>query len=127
MVVRLDPLLFTSNFPFVGTPRLEFANHLARLESSLPWDFEDTAHQVADGDEDEGVRQVQSRGLAFVPRATAVVAFEEGLRSAVTDVLCRTFKALSRYDKAFGRALYWIQASFTAQSDGTYVRRVRTR
>ena len=29
VVVRLDPLLFASNFPFVGTLRLEFANHLA--------------------------------------------------------------------------------------------------
>ena len=106
---------------------MEIADHLAGLETSLPWDFEDTAHQVADGDEDEGVRQVQSRGLAFVPRATAVVAFEEGLRSAVTDVLCRTFKALSRQDKAFNWALDWMQASSTDQSEGTYVGRVRTR
>ena len=36
VVVRLEPLLFASNFPFVGTSRLEFASHLARLESSLP-------------------------------------------------------------------------------------------
>ena len=35
-VVRLEPLLFASNFPFVGTSRLEFASHLAGLESSLP-------------------------------------------------------------------------------------------
>ena len=50
VVVRLEPLLFASNFPFVETPRLEFAVHLARLESSLPWDFEDTAHQIVDGE-----------------------------------------------------------------------------
>ena len=48
VVVRLDPLLFASNFSFVGTPRLEFANHLSGLELSLPRDFKDTAHQVAD-------------------------------------------------------------------------------
>ena len=36
VVVRLESLLFASNFPFVGTPRLEFAGHLAGLESSLP-------------------------------------------------------------------------------------------
>ena len=66
-VVRLKPLLFASNFPFVGTSRLEFANHLAGLESSLPRHFEDTAHQVADLEVDEGARRVQSRGLAFVP------------------------------------------------------------
>ena len=35
-VVRLEPLLFASNFPFMGTLRLEFASHLAGLESSLP-------------------------------------------------------------------------------------------
>ena len=35
-VVRLKPLLFASNFPFVGTSRLEFASHLAGLKSSLP-------------------------------------------------------------------------------------------
>ena len=55
-VVRLEPLLFASNFPFVGTSRLEFANHLAVLESSLPRHFEDTAHQVADLEGDEGAR-----------------------------------------------------------------------
>ena len=105
VVVRLEPLLFASNFPLVGTPRLEFADHLAGLESSLPWDFEDTAHQVADGEEDEGVWRVQSRGLAFVPRATVAAALEEGLRPAVTDVLCRTFEALSQYEKAFDWAV----------------------
>ena len=84
VVVRLDPLLFASNFPFVGTPRLEFANHLVGLKSSLPWDIEDTAHQVGDGEEDEGVRRVQSRGLAFVPWANAAVALEEELRPDVT-------------------------------------------
>ena len=87
VVVRLEPLLFASNFPFVGSLRLDFSDHLAGLKSSLPWDFEDTAHQVAYGEEDEGVRWVQSIGLAFVPRATAAVALEEGLRPAVTDVL----------------------------------------
>ena len=68
-------------------PRLEFADHLAGLESILPRDFKDTAHQVADGEEDKGVWRVQSRGLAFVPRATAAVALEEGLRPAVTCAL----------------------------------------
>ena len=53
-VVRLEPLLFASNFPFVGTSRLEFASHLARLKSSLPCHFEDTAHQVADMAEAKG-------------------------------------------------------------------------
>ena len=65
VVVRLEPLLFASNFPLVGTPRLEFADHLAGLESSLPRDFEDTAHQVTDGEKDEGAQRVQPRSLAF--------------------------------------------------------------
>ena len=52
MVVRLEPLLFASNFPFLGTPRLKFSSHLAGLDSSLPWDFEDTAHLIADNEED---------------------------------------------------------------------------
>ena len=80
-------------FPFVGTSRLEFASHLAGLKSSLPRDYEDTAHQVADMAEDEGARWVQSRGLAFVPQATAAAALEGGPRPAVTDVLCCTFEA----------------------------------
>ena len=96
VVVRLESLLFVSNSPFVGTPRLEFSGHLAGLKSSLAQDFEDTTHQVADGEEDKGVLLIQSRGVAFVPRVTAAVALEEGLRPAVTDLLCRTFKALSR-------------------------------
>ena len=70
---------------------------------------------------------IQSRGIAFVPRATVAVALEEGLRPTITDVLCRTFKALSRQDKAFNWALDWMQASSTDQSEGTYVGRVRTR
>ena len=44
VVVCLEMLLFASNFPLVGTPRLEFAGHLAGLESSLARDFEDTVH-----------------------------------------------------------------------------------
>ena len=39
VVVRFEPLLFASNFPFVETPRLEFANHLAGLKSILPRGF----------------------------------------------------------------------------------------
>ena len=70
---------------------------------------------------------IQSRGITFVPRVTAAVALEEGLRPAVTNVLCRTFEALSQEDKAFDGVLDWMQASFTAQSDGTYVVLVRTR
>ena len=127
VVVCLELILFVSNFPFVGTLRLELAGHLGGLESSLACDFEDTAHQVADGEEDEGVRLIQLRGIAFVPRAPAAVALEEGLHPAVTDVLCRMFEALSRQDKAFDGALDSMQASFTDQSDSTYVGRVRTR
>ena len=88
VVFLLEPLLFASKFPFVRTPRLEFANHLAGLESSLPRDFEDTTHQVADREADEGDRRVQSRGLAFVPRATAAAALEGGPCPSVTDVIC---------------------------------------
>ena len=131
MVVRLDPLLFASNFLFVGTLRLEFADHLAGLESSLPRDFEDTVHQFADGEEDEGVRRVQSIGLALVPRATAAVTaavtLEEEHHPSVTDLLSRAFEALSWDDKTFDRALDWMQASFTDQLDGTYVGQVRNR
>ena len=127
MVVCLEPLLFASNFPFVGTSRLECAIHLAGLDSSLPREYEDTAHQVADREADEGAQRVQSRGLNFVPQATAAAALEGGPRLAVTDVLFCTFEALSQEDKAFDGALDWMQASFTAQSDGTSVGRVRTR
>ena len=112
VVVRLEPLLFASNFPFVGKSRLELASHLAGLESSLPRDYEDTAHQVADREADEGARQVQSRGLAFVPRETAAAALEGGPRPAVTDVLCCKFEALSQDDKAFDGVLDWILIQF---------------
>ena len=87
VVVRLEPLLFASKLPFVGTSRLDFASHLARLKSSLPRYYEDTAHQVADMAKDEGARQVQSRGLAFAPRATAAAALEGGPHPDVTEVL----------------------------------------
>ena len=93
----------------------------------MPHHFEDTAHQVADMAEDKGARRVQSRGLAFVPRATAAAALEGGPRPAVTDILFCTFEVLSQEDKAFDGALDWMQSSFTAQSDGTYVGRIRTR
>ena len=83
------------NFPFVGTARLDFTIHLAGLGSALPQDFDDNAHQVAIL-EDDGARQVQSRGLAFVPRATAAVTLEEGSRPVVTTMLCSTFAALSQ-------------------------------
>ena len=76
--------------------------------------------------EDKGARWVQSRGLVFVPRATAAAALEGGPRPAVTDVLCCTFEALIQEDKAFDGALEWMQSIFTAQSDGTFVGRIRT-
>ena len=121
VVLRLEPLLFAANFPFVGTPRLEFTDHLSGLKSSLPQEFEDIVHQVADREADEGARRVQSQGLAFVSRATAAAALEAGPLPAITDVLCCTFEALSQEDKVFDRALDWMQASFTTQSEGTYV------
>ena len=34
---------------------------------------------------------------------------------------------MSQEDNAFNRALDWMQSSFTAQSDGTYVGWIRTR
>ena len=77
--------------------------------------------------EDKGARRVRSRGLAFVPQATAAAALEGGSQSAHTDVLCCTFEALSQEDKAFDRAFAWMQSSFTAQLDSTYVGRIRTR
>ena len=78
VAVCLEPLLFASNFPFFGTPMLEFTDHLAGIDSSLPRDFEDTAHQVADREAYEGARRVQSRGLVFVPLATAAATLEGG-------------------------------------------------
>ena len=84
------------------------------------------AHQVADMAEDKGARRVQSQGLTFVPRATAAAALEGGPWPAITDVLCCTLEALSQEDKVFDRAFYWMKSSFTAQSDGTYVGRIRT-
>ena len=77
--------------------------------------------------EDKGARRVQSQGLAFVPRATAAAALEGRPQLAVTDVLCCTFEALSQEDKALDRTFDWMQSSFTAQLDSTYVRRIRTR
>ena len=106
VVFSLEPLLFASNFPFLGMSRLEFASYLAGLELSLPRDYEDTAHQVADRDADEGARRVQSRGLDFIPRATAAAALEGEPSPAVTDVLCCTFEALSQEDKAFDGELH---------------------
>ena len=76
--------------------------------------------------EDKGARRVQSRGLTFVPRSTAAAALEGGPRPAVTDVLYCTFYVQSQEDKAFNGGLDWMQSSFTAQSDGTYVGRIRT-
>ena len=76
-VVKLEPLLFASNTPFIGTARLEFASHLTGLESALPQDYESNAHQVAT-EEDEGHWRVQSRGLALVPHNTTAAVLEGG-------------------------------------------------
>ena len=73
---------------------MEFAAHLSGLESALLRDYSTTAHAPAASD-DEGCRQVRSRGLAFVPRETAAVVLGEGPRAAVTNVLCSAYKALT--------------------------------
>ena len=72
--MRLKAIHFAVNSSFVGTQRLEFKGHLAGLASILPRGFEDSAHQPAVEGEDDGARFVKSRGLAFVPCATAEMA-----------------------------------------------------
>ena len=104
-IVRFEAIHFAANSSFVGTLRLEFEGHLAGLTSSLPQDFEDSAHKpVVEGEED-GARLVKSHGLALVPCATAEIALEQGPRAPITEVVSRAFPGLRIQDRAFDPAL----------------------
>ena len=122
-VVRLEAIHFASNYEFLGTARLEFIVHLAGVNSVLPRDLEDQAHEVA-AETDEGSRTVRSRGLAFVPRRVATAVLDGDPSPTVASVCCDAYEALSKEDRAFDGGVDWLQASLTAQADGTYL--VRT-
>ena len=76
-------------------------------------------HQPAVKGEDDGMRVVNSRGLALFLFATTDIALEKGPRVPTTKVISSTFSSLRLHDRAFGLELDWMQASFTAQSEGT--------
>ena len=73
---------------------------------SIDWDFEDTEHQVVDGEEDEGVRRVQSRVLALsyrlnasnVRQSTSVTAGRSPFSSATAAVAQQDKGKASRLD-----------------------------
>ena len=76
---------------------------------------------------DDGVHLVKSRGLAFIPCATAEIAHEQGLQAPITKVVSRAFVIFRIQDRTFDSSLDWMQASSTAQSDDTYTRHIHTR
>ena len=68
-----------------------------------------------------------SHSLAFVPCANAEIALDRGPRAPITKIISHAFAIIGLQDHVFDPALDWIQASFTAQSDGTYTGHIRTR
>ena len=125
--MRLKAIHFALNSSFVGTLRLEFESHLAGLNSNLPRDFEDNAHQPVVNDKDNGVRLVKSCSLAFVPCPNTNIALKQGPRAPITEVISRTFAGLGLQDHAYNPVLDWMQASFTEQVDRTYNGHICTR
>ena len=126
-IVRLKAIHFAANLSFVGTLRLEFESHLDGLNSSLLQYFEENAHQPAVEGKYDGVRLVKSRGLAFIPCATAEIALEQGLWAPITEVISRVFAGLGLQDREYDLSLDWMQVSFTAQTDRTYTSHICTR
>ena len=84
--MRLEAIHFAANYSFVGTPRLEFENHLSGLSYN--------GHQPEVKDKDDGVRLVKSRGLLFVPCAAVDIALEQGPQVPITEVISRAFAGL---------------------------------
>ena len=104
-IVQLEAIRFAMNSSFVGTPRLEFKGHLSSVTSSLPQDFEDSAHYPTVKGEDDVALLVKSRGLASVPCATADIALEQGLWAPISKVLSRAFTGLRLQDCVFDPSL----------------------
>ena len=119
-IVQLEAIHLAANSSFLGTLRLEFEGRLTGLTSSISRDFEDSAYQPAVEGEDDGVRLVKSRGLAFVPYATVEIALEQGLHAPITEVISCAFMGLGLQDRAFDPVLKWMQASFTDQVNRIY-------
>ena len=97
------------------------------MTSILQRDFKDSTHQPTVEDKDDGARLVKSRGLAFVPCATAEIALDQGLQAPTTKVISRVSAGLSLQDRSFDPALDWMQSSFIAQADGAYTEHISTR
>ena len=76
---------------------------------------------------DDGVNLVKYRGLEFVPCTTAEIVLEQGLRAPINEVIYRVFASFRIQDHTFDPALNWMQASFTAQADGTHAEHIRMR
>ena len=81
---------------------------------------------MADMAEDKGARRVQPQGLAFVPRATAAAALEEDPGQPSQTYFAVHSRCRAKKIRRSTGGLDWMQSSFTAQSDGTYVGRIRT-
>ena len=56
----------------------------------------------------------------------AEIALEQGPRTSITDFIPRAFAVLGIQDCVYDPLLDCIQASFTAQKDGTYNGHIRT-
>ena len=125
--MRLKAIYFAANSSYVGNQRLEFKSHLDRLDSSLPQYFGGNAYQPAVKDKDDGVRLVKSRGLAFVPCVTAEIALNQGPLASITKVISCVLTDLGLKYCAYKPALNWMQASFTAWAERTYISHIRTR
>ena len=120
VIVRIEAIHFASDSSFVGTPLLELEGYLAGFTYSLLRDFKENAHQPVVESGDDGVCLIETRILAFVPCATAEITLDQGPCLPITEVISFAVAILGLQDRVFDPALKWMQASFTAQADGTY-------
>jgi len=114
-------MIFAKNTTFTSTSPSQLEAHLTSLHSIDPSDFDSSAHQI-DQEEDEGSRYISSKGTLFILPAAALKILELGAGASIVEVACRILPILNNIVSTnFEAVTDWIQASFTTRGDGFYI------
>ena len=120
-VVRLTPMAFAVNDPFLGSAEEDFEAHVTGLTSTLKRHLDSNALQIA-SEEDDGARMITSRGLVFVSGPALDVFLDLGEDPTIASTASALTPHFLQTDNPHGDfASQWLQASFTKRSDGKFV------
>ena len=120
LAITLPPMAFTANAPFLGSAEEDFEAHVTGLDTTERR-LDENAIQIAT-EEDDGARQILSRGLIFLSGAALTIFLELGEDPTIAAAACALVPYFLRTDTPHNNlASLWLQASFTKLADGRFV------